>query len=203
MFSIALPMNHDSRRRRFLAWYAREYGNLANGKQKFIEATRGGDDNKPLTKGRISQLFDPEQAFGEAAARSLARRLQLPEDIFLVDSEATLDQEYVDFDAEQREIWVDMLDIRNINPDTYANLKARIHAMAEGARASDAVLGGHSKNGYVDPDRIRQTLGKLKSPVVPDAATGNDKFRGGTSDFGELDALSSSQTSKQKKGKRR
>lgn len=35
-----------------------------------------------LTKGRISQLFDPEQQFGERAARSLAASLGLPPEFF-------------------------------------------------------------------------------------------------------------------------
>lgn len=35
-----------------------------------------------LTKGRISQLFDEDQPFGELAARNLAERLHLPHDFF-------------------------------------------------------------------------------------------------------------------------
>jgi hypothetical protein len=41
------------------------------------------------SKGRISQFFDEEQAFGERAARELAKRLRLPEDAFLGLSEPT------------------------------------------------------------------------------------------------------------------
>jgi len=35
-----------------------------------------------VSKGRISQLFDPRQAFGERAARDLAARLALPPNYF-------------------------------------------------------------------------------------------------------------------------
>lgn len=35
-----------------------------------------------LTKGRISQLFDDNQPFGERAAAGLAERLGLPSDVF-------------------------------------------------------------------------------------------------------------------------
>ena len=35
-----------------------------------------------LSKGRLSQLLDPEQPFGDVAARRLVHRLDLPEDYF-------------------------------------------------------------------------------------------------------------------------
>jgi len=35
-----------------------------------------------MTKGRIAQLFDERQPFGERAGRSIADRLQLPPDYF-------------------------------------------------------------------------------------------------------------------------
>ena len=35
-----------------------------------------------LTKGRLSQLLDPEQPFGDNAARNLEERLHLPEGYF-------------------------------------------------------------------------------------------------------------------------
>lgn len=35
-----------------------------------------------LTKGRLSQLLDPEEPFGDVAARNLAERLKLPPGYF-------------------------------------------------------------------------------------------------------------------------
>lgn len=62
----------DERRRRFIAFFTRRYG---EDRARFIADTG-------LTKGRVSQLFDPAQPFGEVAARRLAESLGLPGDYF-------------------------------------------------------------------------------------------------------------------------
>lgn len=64
------------RRRRLLSYFSGPpfYGNRAG----LIAQTR-------LTRGRVSQLFDEEQAFGERAAAQLAGRLGLPPDYFEYD----------------------------------------------------------------------------------------------------------------------
>lgn len=59
-------------------------------KQKLVHliATTYGDDRgtflraSGLSKGRLSQLLDPEQPFGEVAARNLEERLRLPAGYF-------------------------------------------------------------------------------------------------------------------------
>jgi len=51
-----------------------------------------------LTKGRLSQLLDPSEPFGDVAARNLAERLQLPPGYFDAMDAQTL-QWAVAFDA--------------------------------------------------------------------------------------------------------
>lgn len=79
-------MSTNIRRARFLAWYEANYGGLpqAEGRAKFMKATAkvGG---KPISKGRVTQLFDQKEAFGEMAARNLGERLGLGAEWFLVD----------------------------------------------------------------------------------------------------------------------
>lgn len=66
-------MDDASRRALFDAWFA---GPPMNGDREALIRKSG------YTKGRISQLFDPSQQFGERAARSLAQRLGLPAETF-------------------------------------------------------------------------------------------------------------------------
>jgi transcriptional regulator with XRE-family HTH domain len=70
----------NARRRRFL-----QHFETALGSSREALMRRTG-----YTKGRISQLFDDEQAFGEKAARNLASRLGLAEDFFEADHETRL-----------------------------------------------------------------------------------------------------------------
>jgi len=70
-FSIGY-MRDEARRRRFLAYFNTALG---GDRQRLIARTG-------YTKGRISQLFDKDQPFGEKAAASVASRLGLPEDYF-------------------------------------------------------------------------------------------------------------------------
>lgn len=77
-------MSDKDRRARFKAWFAATYGTGRDARAKFMAATArlGG---RQLSKGRVSQLFDPREPFGEPAARNLGERLGLGEDWFLVD----------------------------------------------------------------------------------------------------------------------
>jgi hypothetical protein len=65
----------NRRRERFIAYFN---GPLRGSRSKLMERTG-------LTPGRVSQLFDEKQAFGERAARNLAESLGLPGDYFEVD----------------------------------------------------------------------------------------------------------------------
>jgi hypothetical protein len=69
----------ELRRQLFLAYFN---GQLKGDRALLIQ--RSG-----YSKGRISQFFNEEQAFGERAARELAVRLRLPEDAFLGLSDPT------------------------------------------------------------------------------------------------------------------
>lgn len=68
----------EVRRQRFLELFKTRFG---GDRSRLIEATR-------LTKGRIAQLFDERQPFGEEAARGLAERLGLPAGYFECDPPA-------------------------------------------------------------------------------------------------------------------
>lgn len=65
----------NPRRLAFLAWFQSEYKG-DDARARFMADTG-------LTKGRVSQLFDENQPFGERAAIALAIRLRLDEDTFL------------------------------------------------------------------------------------------------------------------------
>jgi len=64
-----IPPPDALRREQFVAWFVDTYGaDSAESRAKFMRTTG-------LSKGRVSQLFDKSQPFGEAAARSLRQRL--------------------------------------------------------------------------------------------------------------------------------
>ena len=66
-------MNDSDRRALFEAWFA---GPPMRGDREALIKKSG------YTKGRVSHFFDPDQQFGERAARSLASRLGLPDEFF-------------------------------------------------------------------------------------------------------------------------
>lgn len=82
MFSIPFAMRDDRRRARFVAWFLQTYKeDSAFARARFMaDSARRGDP--AYTKGRVSQLFDERQPFGERAAASLAQRFGLPADYF-------------------------------------------------------------------------------------------------------------------------
>lgn len=63
----------EIRRQMFLAYFQTQ---LKGDRAALIKRAK-------LTKGRVSQLFDESEPFGERAARNLAERLGLPETAFL------------------------------------------------------------------------------------------------------------------------
>lgn len=65
-------MRDAARRQRFASWLETALG---NDRAKLMQRTG-------LTKGRVTQLLDPDEPFGERAASNLARKLSLPEDYF-------------------------------------------------------------------------------------------------------------------------
>lgn len=75
VFSIGLAMNDQMRRERLLALVEREFGG-DKGRLTRVLTSRG------MTKGRVSQLFDERQPFGERAAENLARKLGKVADYF-------------------------------------------------------------------------------------------------------------------------
>lgn len=66
-------MRDATRRRRFIAWFQEK---PCKGDREKLIALTG------YTKGRISQLFDENQPFGERAASNLAEKLNLRPDYF-------------------------------------------------------------------------------------------------------------------------
>lgn len=79
-----IPYMQDAQRReRFVVWFVQKYGrDDAEARARFMKATG-------LSKGRVSQLFDVGQPFGERAAQSLAEKLKLPSNSFLVGGSPT------------------------------------------------------------------------------------------------------------------
>lgn len=70
-------MSDSERRNRFIRYF--NGPPLHGDRQRLIARSR-------LTEGRISQLFDPKEAFGERAAGNLAERLGLERTAFLRDA---------------------------------------------------------------------------------------------------------------------
>lgn len=65
-------MSDDKRRRRFMAYFDVAF---KGDRARFMQKTK-------FSPGRVSQLFDDRQPFGEKAARSLAERLGLDHEYF-------------------------------------------------------------------------------------------------------------------------
>lgn len=73
VFSICLVMRDSARRSRFVAWFNERP--CRGDREKLISLTG-------YSKGRISQLFDEAQPFGERAAANLAEKVGLPAEYF-------------------------------------------------------------------------------------------------------------------------
>jgi hypothetical protein len=119
----------QQRRERFVAWFEATYKGAADARQRFMEES-GKHGYAPLTKGRVSQLFDLRQRFGEAAAKNIAIRLGLPESTFLVDDTASV--------ADLR-LPPDILHMA-INLATVEDAKARAAIVAMAATMTDIEL---------------------------------------------------------------
>lgn len=115
MFSIGLMEN--PRRRRFLDYFN---GPLKGDRELLIRRSR-------YTKGRISQLFDDEQPFGEGAARNLAVRLGLAPDYFEREHEAG------SLDAETMEV---AKRYGQMSPEERQRFRALLTAPGEGSAPS-------------------------------------------------------------------
>lgn len=72
LFSIPF-MRDEARRQHFKSWF--DLGPFKGDRAKLLRKTG-------LTKGRITQLLDGNEPFGERAATNLARRLGLKDDYF-------------------------------------------------------------------------------------------------------------------------
>ena len=77
----------DARRRRFRTWFQARYGLEEGARERFMQDSAAGGAYKPLSKGRVSQLFDESEPFGERAARALADRFGLDREFFLKDDQ--------------------------------------------------------------------------------------------------------------------
>lgn len=181
------------RRHRFESWFTAKYGppDSADARKRFM-ADSGNTGEAPLTKGRVSQLFDVRQPFGEKAARQLALRFGLAEEYFLHVMPELEEAANPERAMAEMRVLLDLRDLMRINPETHERVVGYIQKMADGARASDAMLGLKSKKGYVTPQRARETLGKNQPPpVAPDQANArHDELLGGVSGFDQFDSVS-------------
>jgi len=145
MFSIALMEN--ARRRRFVEFFN---GPPLKGSREALMKKTG------LSKGRVSQLFDENQPFGERAARNLAEALRLPGDFF----ERTLGgppappQDYADRHVVSESDWAALQELRDI--EAAPPLARKLNEL----RADLAELKGFAK-------RFTQRIEATEAPTAP------------------------------------
>lgn len=157
-FSSIDCVTKDARRLRFAAYFRERFG---DDRAKFMRATG-------LTKGRVTQLFDDNEPFGELAASRLAHKLGLPPDYFERDHASGDADSMARSDRERR--WLQAF--RDLPP---ARADARLRSVA--AEAQEFREYAEAKSKRDAPLR----------PAVDDESTPTDAFVGGTSGFGGLD----------------
>lgn len=120
----------NARRRRFVTYFT---GKPFLGDRAKLIAKTG------LTKGRVAQLFDDDQAFGERAAQALAGRLGLPPDFFEHDQAGDAPPlpppDFSDRRAASESGWSVLEDLAAMPVAERDALVADIHGRAEGYRA--------------------------------------------------------------------
>lgn len=150
----------DSRRRkRFVLFFDTA---LLSDRAKLI-------DKSGLTKGRVAQLFDEAQPFGERAARNLALALGLPEDYFehdtvagaLVTSPHVVEEPVGLRWNEDHEDRVLLDHLRAIPPHRVEEIRKAIREESEYWRA-----------GYAQFDKQRSTATPPKPPRVDEHLAG-------------------------------
>lgn len=127
-------MSHAARRHRFTSWFEKTYGEGEQARSKLIA-------DSGLTKGRVSQLFDKREAFGETAARQLAQRLGLEEDIFLRDLSdlafnAGLMLDEISSEAEKKKVYA---------------LWANVHQLITSGQPVNIVIGVGASPSHAEP----------------------------------------------------
>lgn len=141
----------EERRRRFKAWFAQKYGVGPSARKKFM-AESGEHGFPPYSKGRLTHLFDESEPFGEAAARSVALHVGLPENFFLVDRPGVNgppvkpSQDFSDPRAPTASEWQMLEDLKFIPPDEREAIMKDLHEKAERNRALVAEVISRSKN---------------------------------------------------------
>lgn len=165
----------NPRRARFIAYF--QGGPLKGSREKLMQRTG-------LTKGRVSQLFDEGQPFGELAARNLAEKLGLAPDHFERDQDMATPEVATDLEVTAL---LALRDIQRINPETHAQLISRILEIADGLRATDSLLRTtHGVKSYVTSHRAAETL--PSAGIKRDASQPVDNLVDtGMSGFGELE----------------
>lgn len=129
-----------------------------------------------LTKGRVSQLFDPDQAFGERASLELARRITgLDETYFenpLWPSESNpLEDSITAMTASLRQIHA-------LDPTRFNSLRENVNALVKSLETTYQLLRDtHGVTGYVTPERAEETLGQAAKSVETAANAPRHKTR--------------------------
>jgi len=151
----------DERRLRFAAYFAQRF---KGDRARFMLATG-------LTKGRVTQLFDVDEPFGELAASRLAEKLKLPRDYFERDH-AAVDVDVTEPPMTPKEHkWLQAF--RDLPPQRAdAKLKAVLEEAQEFRDYAEAVL-----------SKKREPL----HPSVNDESSPSEGLAGGRSNFGDLD----------------
>jgi hypothetical protein len=150
----------EERRRRFREWFAATYGDRDDARARFM-ADSGKRGESPLTKGRVAQLFDDGQPFGERAARSMAERFGLDPDYFLADRALS---------TPEQGALANLRTLRRISPETFSRLIEEIDRITAGARAAERITKTQSAPPPKDdfaPGRVR-----LPSDAAPPHGSG-------------------------------
>lgn len=123
-------------RRRFLAWFERTYGETDTSEKK-EEARRKFMGKTGYTKGRVTQLFDPDEPLENKAARNIAERIGKPADYFLVDRPEFGHSPERERALVEGRVLDDLRDIERIDPEAYKKLLSNLRIVADGVRASE------------------------------------------------------------------
>lgn len=126
----------NSRRTRFLRYF--NEGPLKGSREALIRRTG-------LTKGRISQLFDEAEPFGERAASGLAEKLGLPPDYFERDQPnhvyplvaSVPGGQVLALSADEHRL---LRDMRDLLPEDLERIMDEIHTKAEQMRKHAALV---------------------------------------------------------------
>jgi hypothetical protein len=129
-----------------------------------------------LTKGRVSQLFDPDQAFGERASLELARRISGLEETYF--ENPVWPSESNPLEDRLTEMTASLRQIHALDPTRFNSLHENVNALLKSLETTYQLLRDtHGVTGYVTPERAEETLGQAPKAKTPTATAQRQKTR--------------------------